>query len=213
MKLHLHVKAEYFAAIRAGTKREEYRLHNPYWRKRLVSMPSGKKREFEAVVIHNGYKPGPENKIEFPWRGWRLRGITHPHFGADEVTVFAIRLDSMDSIHEPNQEEGFLPEIMKRFPGLSREDAIEAWKVAADRITLAIQGPYARTAAHSILNSPEGREIAERIAWPKDIGTQAGESFMRNVVGNTRFAGYVQAHIATAEKIEGGSHAGTSIPE
>ena len=70
MKLHLHVKSEYFAQIKAGTK-----------------------REFAGIVIYNAYKPGADNRIEFPWRGWRLTGITHPHFGPDDVTVFAIKLE------------------------------------------------------------------------------------------------------------------------
>lgn len=92
MKLHLHVKSVYFEQIVAGTKKEEYRLHTGYWVKRLVELPSGNKREFDAVVIHNAYKPGLANLIEFPWNGWRLTGLTHPHFGLDEVTVFAITL-------------------------------------------------------------------------------------------------------------------------
>jgi hypothetical protein len=93
MKLHLHVKTCYFEQIVAGTKREEYRLHTGYWVKRLVELPSGNQRAFDAVVIHNAYKPGLPNLIEFPWRGWTLKGITHPHFGPDPVTVFAIKLD------------------------------------------------------------------------------------------------------------------------
>ena len=95
--LHLHVRSEYFEQIKAGTKTEEYRLHNAYWVKRLVELPAGKPREFGAVWIYNAYKPGLENRLRFPWRGWRLRGITHPHFGPDEVTVFAIRLERSPS--------------------------------------------------------------------------------------------------------------------
>ena len=91
--LHLHVKTEYFEAIKRGDKTEEYRIHNAYWVKRLVDMPSGYGRVFEHVVIHNAYKPGDENRITFHWRGWHLKGITHPHFGEDEVTVFAIKLE------------------------------------------------------------------------------------------------------------------------
>lgn len=93
-KLHLHVKTEYFDQIKSGAKTEEYRLHNAYWVKRLVDMPSGAKREFSGIVIYNAYKPGAENRIKFPWSGWKLKGITHPHFGEDEVTVFAINLQS-----------------------------------------------------------------------------------------------------------------------
>jgi len=91
-KLHLHVRTVYFEAIKSGAKTEEYRLHKVYWIKRLVDMPSGAKREFAGLVIHNAYKSGADNRIELPWRGWKLKGITHPHFGPDEVTVFAIKL-------------------------------------------------------------------------------------------------------------------------
>jgi len=91
--LYLHVKTEYFKAIKRGDKTEEYREHKKYWIERLVEMPSGKKREFDHVVIHNAYKPGDENRLTFPWRGWTLKTITHPHFGPDPVTVFAIKLE------------------------------------------------------------------------------------------------------------------------
>jgi len=94
MSRDLHVHSEYFDQIRAGTKREEYRLHNAYWVKRLVELPAGTKREFDGIVIHNAYKPGDGNRMEFPWHGWSLKGITHPHFGPDEVTVFAIKLEA-----------------------------------------------------------------------------------------------------------------------
>lgn len=97
-KLHLRVRSEYFEQIKAGMKREEYRLHNAYWVKRLVEfqdgMKAGIKRKFDGIVIYNAYKPGTENRMEFPWRGWSLKGITHPHFGPDEVTVFAIKLEA-----------------------------------------------------------------------------------------------------------------------
>ena len=92
MKLHLHVKSVYFHQIASGAKTEEYRLHTGYWVKRLVIFPEGKKREFDGIVIYNAYKPGKGNRLEFPWRSWRLTGLTHPHFGPDEVTVFAIQL-------------------------------------------------------------------------------------------------------------------------
>ena len=91
--LHLHVKTEYFEAIKRGEKTYEYRLHTGYWVKRLVDMPSGRKREFGRVVIHNAYKSGAENVLTFPWRGWELKTITHKHFGPEPVTVFAIKLD------------------------------------------------------------------------------------------------------------------------
>lgn len=91
--LNLHVKTEYFEAIKRGEKNEEYRLHTGYWVKRLVEMPSGKKREFGNVVIHNAYMAGNENRLTFPWHGWILKTIMHPHFGPAPVTVFAIKLE------------------------------------------------------------------------------------------------------------------------
>lgn len=88
MKLHLHVKTEYFEQIRAGTKTEENRLVNDYWRKRLAG------REYDGIVIYNAYKPGSENRLEFPWRRWVTRTITHKHFGPNPVDVFAIKLEA-----------------------------------------------------------------------------------------------------------------------
>jgi len=98
MKLHLHVKTEYFNAIKSGAKKEENRLANDYWKKRFVTvMKTGHilTREYESVVIYNAYKPGAENRVEFPWRRWTVKTITHPHFGPKPVTVFAIKLEAM----------------------------------------------------------------------------------------------------------------------
>lgn len=86
MKLHLHVKTVYFNAIKSGEKVTENRLANAYWTKRLGG------RSFDGVVIYNAYKPGAENRLEFPWRGFGLRTITHPHFGPEPVVVYAIHL-------------------------------------------------------------------------------------------------------------------------
>ena len=90
-KLHLHVKSIYFAQIKAGTKTNEYRSRNPYWTKRLAH-EHGQPKDFSAVVIHNAYKPGKSNRLEFPWNGWHTETITHPHFGELPVNVFAIHL-------------------------------------------------------------------------------------------------------------------------
>lgn len=94
MHLHLHVRTCYFDQIKAGTKTEEYRLHNAHWIRTLVEMPSGAKREFDGITIYNAYKPGPENRLQFPWRGWTRKPLQHPHFGPEEVTVFAIKLEA-----------------------------------------------------------------------------------------------------------------------
>jgi hypothetical protein len=93
--LLLDVKTEYFRQIQSGAKTEEYRLHNAYWVKRLVG-PGGIKKPFSSVIIRNAYRAGPKNRLEFPWNDWTLKGITHPHFGPDEVTVFAIRLSAFE---------------------------------------------------------------------------------------------------------------------
>jgi len=99
--LHLNVKTEYFEAIKRGEKTEEYRLYTPYWSQRLIAWPKCPEGgwhevppcEFDHVVIHNAYKSGDDNRLTFPWRGWTLKTITHPHFGPDPVAVFAIKLE------------------------------------------------------------------------------------------------------------------------
>jgi hypothetical protein len=94
MKLQLALKAEYFDAIKAGTKPEEYRLANDYWRNRLIiGGPKGVlARTFDGIVLTKGYPRSDniERRIELPWRGWTLKVITHPHFGPEPVKVFAI---------------------------------------------------------------------------------------------------------------------------
>jgi hypothetical protein len=66
-KLVLPVKTEYFDQIEAGTKADEYRLTTAYWSKRLEG------RTYDSVEI------------------------THPHFGAEAVEVFAIHLTDTPS--------------------------------------------------------------------------------------------------------------------
>lgn len=96
MKLQLALKAKYFDAIRSGEKTEEYRLDNEFWQKRLII--GGTRgilaRSFDGIVITKGYpkRGDPERTMEFPWRGWERKTITHPHFGSDPVSVFAIRV-------------------------------------------------------------------------------------------------------------------------
>jgi hypothetical protein len=47
--LHLHLRAEYFDAIKAGTKKEEFRLHTGFYTKRLSKAP------FAGVVLYRRY--------------------------------------------------------------------------------------------------------------------------------------------------------------
>jgi ASC-1-like (ASCH) protein len=84
--LVLPLKAEYFNQIKAGTKDLEFRLRTPYWRKRLRG------RTFDRIVLTLGYPAADdvERRLIKPWRGFAEVTITHPHFRADPVDVFAI---------------------------------------------------------------------------------------------------------------------------
>ena len=86
--LMLPVKRVYFDSIKAGTKGEEFRLVTPYWTKRLVG------REYDQIIVTLGYPSAGdlERTLYFPWSGFRKARITHPHFGPDEVEVYAIEL-------------------------------------------------------------------------------------------------------------------------
>ncbi|MBB4845021.1 hypothetical protein HNP55_003567 [Paucibacter oligotrophus] len=88
MDLTLPLKAEYFDAIKNGTKVEEYRLCSPHWRRRLEH------RTFDRVVLTLGYpRKGDESRrLVLPWRGMRVTTITHSHFGPAPVLVYAIRV-------------------------------------------------------------------------------------------------------------------------
>ncbi len=87
--LYFALKAEYFDAIKAGTKQYEYRLNSPYWRKRLYG------KQFSKIVITKGYpkKDDKERRIERPWLGYTRTRIKHPHFGDKAVNVFAIKVN------------------------------------------------------------------------------------------------------------------------
>ncbi len=86
--LTLRLVGAYFAQIKAGTKTEEYRLRNDYWRPRIEG------QAYDSLVITWGYPLAAdiERRIELPWRGYEVKTITHPHFGAKPVEVYAIRL-------------------------------------------------------------------------------------------------------------------------
>lgn len=88
MDLVLPLKAVYFHAIKAGTKTEEFRLRTPFWRRRLEG------RAFDRIVLTLGYpsRDDAERRLVLPWRGMRETTITHPHFGAEPVEVYAIRV-------------------------------------------------------------------------------------------------------------------------
>lgn len=84
--LTLPLKAEYFDAIRDGSKLEEYRLVTPFWVKRLRG------RVYDRIVLTKGYPRADDHtrRLERPWVGCYEKSILHPHFGPDPVSVFAI---------------------------------------------------------------------------------------------------------------------------
>lgn len=87
--LQLAVKGEYFDAMIRGEKTEEYRLCNDYWKKRLVN------RKHDRLIITKGYpkRDDSSRRIDVPYDGYKIKTITHPHFGDKPVKVFAIKVN------------------------------------------------------------------------------------------------------------------------
>lgn len=86
--LTLHVKDLYFQQIKAGTKTEEYRIFNKFWKKRITG------KQFDFVEICSGYpkKGDAQRRIKFPYRAYLIKTITHEFFGNSPQIVFAITL-------------------------------------------------------------------------------------------------------------------------
>lgn len=86
--LTLAVKKEFFDQISAGTKRDEFRLANAFWAKRLEG------KTFKKLVITLGYPSADDasRRLEFDWNGYERRMHQHPLFGPAPVEVFAISL-------------------------------------------------------------------------------------------------------------------------
>lgn len=86
--LTLPLKGEYFDAIAAGTKPEEFRLANDFWTTRICG------KIFDRIVLTRGYPKGGGvegvSRLTREWRGYRMDEIVHPHFGPNPVLVFAI---------------------------------------------------------------------------------------------------------------------------
>ena len=87
--LHLNLKGEYFEQIKSGEKKEEYRLYNEFWKRRLLG------RDYSSIIIKLGYpKQGDsERTIVRPWKGFVIKEIQHKHFGDEPVKVFAIQVN------------------------------------------------------------------------------------------------------------------------
>lgn len=107
MDLVLPLKREFFDAIKAGTKPEEFRLRNDYWSKRLEG------KTFDRVVLTLGYPKRDDHarRIVLPWQGYRECQITHPLFGADPVDVFAINVHACaeDAFNAEQAKAGGMP--------------------------------------------------------------------------------------------------------
>ena len=86
MDLILPLKREYFEQIKAGTKPEEYRLVNDFWRARIG------RKQYTRIVLTLGYpkRGDTERRLILPYKGYVVKEITHPHFGPDPVRVFAL---------------------------------------------------------------------------------------------------------------------------
>ncbi|WGS55070.1 ASCH domain-containing protein (plasmid) [Paraburkholderia sp. D15] len=86
--LTLRLKRVYFEDISCGNKPWEYRLATGYWRKRIEG------RHFDYVLLTLGYPARSEQDLHMlkPWRGYIEQQLLHPHFGDDEVHVFAVNV-------------------------------------------------------------------------------------------------------------------------
>lgn len=95
MDLILPLKREYFEQIKAGTKTEEYRLVNDYWRARLYL------KKYKRIVLTLGYpkRDDAARRLVLPYKGYVVKEITHPHFGTTPVHVFALDVTHNAGIH------------------------------------------------------------------------------------------------------------------
>lgn len=86
--LILPLKRKWFEAIKAGTKREEYRLDNEYWQRRLTG------KTFDRIILTLGYPKRDDHarRIVLPWRGYRKITIASEEWNNELRQVFAIYL-------------------------------------------------------------------------------------------------------------------------
>lgn len=86
--LIIPVNGVYFDQIASGEKREEYRLCTDFWKGRIEG------RQYARVIMTRGYPKGGgvegKTRLTRQWKGAVRKQITHPHFGAEPVEVFAI---------------------------------------------------------------------------------------------------------------------------
>lgn len=83
MKLHLIVTSKWYDMIVSGVKKEEYRLHNLYWHRRIM-----KQSIIDSVVFHRGY-----TGITHERECLKIReGFGKPEWGAPEGEVIILEL-------------------------------------------------------------------------------------------------------------------------
>jgi len=94
--IRIPLKRKWYEQIVAGTKREEYRLYNDYWRKRLEG------RTYRNIIFTLGYpKADDESRHHVvPWRGYVLKTITSEEWNNEPKSVFAI-------LTQPKQRDMF----------------------------------------------------------------------------------------------------------
>ena len=89
--LTLIVKKRWFDMYTSGKKREDYREIKDYWRKRLMT-ENGKFKEFDNVIIQNGYgKNAP--KLIYKYRYTDI-GIGDKDLGSPDKECFIIKMIS-----------------------------------------------------------------------------------------------------------------------
>lgn len=93
--LHIPIKREFFDAILAGTKTEEYRAYSPFWISRLgVVNAEGQLydfRRYDIVRFRNGYDPdSPVMDVEY--QGTILEEFMDVPEDSPERFGFAIQL-------------------------------------------------------------------------------------------------------------------------
>jgi len=86
--LHLHLRFEYFDAVKRGEKTEEFRACTPFNTALLAKAP------FAGIKLYRGYPKDSDHAsiLNLSWRGYEERIITHPHFANKPTRVFAIKL-------------------------------------------------------------------------------------------------------------------------
>lgn len=91
--LVLNVNKVWYEQVESGEKQKEYREYNDYWKKRLLN-PDGTPKAFKDIQYKLGYpKAGDMTRtMVYPWHGFDIETITHPHFNNEPIKVFGIHL-------------------------------------------------------------------------------------------------------------------------